>query len=112
DLRFGRQSDGAQAAVHDDAPRGRGDGVLGRVSGTHRAVRRGRGGHHDDEEAGRGTARRALRSGTGDRKRHLTITGRSAPYKTSLSAKRVSRSWYAASAKFARNCNRHGTCLI
>src|SRR5436190_5289171 len=24
-----------------------------------------------------------------------------------LSAKRVSRSWYAASAKFARNCNRH-----
>jgi NADPH:quinone reductase-like Zn-dependent oxidoreductase len=25
-----------------------------------------------------------------------------------LSAKRVSRSWYAASAKFARDCNRHG----
>ena len=24
-----------------------------------------------------------------------------------LSAKRVSRSWYAASAKFARTCNRH-----
>ena len=25
-----------------------------------------------------------------------------------LSGKRVSRSWYAAPAKFARNCNRHG----